>query len=227
MKKQREAIAVLAGTPVDTSIGVELLQQKGYVAVGYPIAQTLAEQNHLQNTNTTELFHRVLKAIASAKVQGIKRGIIFCNSLASALELKYLKMESDVELLTVMDVYKQLSLRLAEGEGTIGIVAFNANGAAGVERFLCPYLPQKSFVSVGWYPLVDGIEQRRDPHELLQEVGINEVVRGFVCQGVQNVVLGCTHFGNLQKPLEQQNPQLRFWSLDQIFVDLLALSPIS
>ena len=41
-------IAVIAGTPVDTQMGVELLNGKGVEALGFPISRTPEEQTAFQ-----------------------------------------------------------------------------------------------------------------------------------------------------------------------------------
>ena len=41
-------IAVIAGTPVDTQMGVELLNGKGVEALGFPVSRTPEEQTAFQ-----------------------------------------------------------------------------------------------------------------------------------------------------------------------------------
>ena len=49
-------IAVIAGTPVDTQMGVELLNGKGVEALGFPVSRTPEEQTAFQ-VGSLSLIH--------------------------------------------------------------------------------------------------------------------------------------------------------------------------
>ena len=52
-------VAVIAGTPVDTKMGVDFLTAKGVEAFGYPVAQSAQEQVVMQVGSQEELEETV------------------------------------------------------------------------------------------------------------------------------------------------------------------------
>ena len=44
----KEKVACIAGTPVDTAMGVDLLNENGYVGFAFPSSKTPTDKRHVQ-----------------------------------------------------------------------------------------------------------------------------------------------------------------------------------
>ncbi|MEL7598150.1 MAG: Asp/Glu/hydantoin racemase, partial [Clostridiaceae bacterium] len=67
-------VAVIAGTPVDTKMGVDFLRSKGVNALGYPVSSCPEEQSKLQILSPFELediIRRMIKRIKYEKIDTI------------------------------------------------------------------------------------------------------------------------------------------------------------
>ena len=65
-------VGTIAGTPIDTQMGVDFLRQHGITAIGIPSAQTPEEQTNLQVLNADRLTEIVL-AITPRVINNIRR----------------------------------------------------------------------------------------------------------------------------------------------------------
>lgn len=66
-------IAVIAGTPVDTQMGVDFLQEKGICASGYPVNHSPVEQVAFDVKPMEERMKKVQLMIDEIKKMDIKK----------------------------------------------------------------------------------------------------------------------------------------------------------
>jgi len=60
-------VGVIAGTPVDTKMGVDFLSDKDIAAKGYPISKNAKEQSRFQLLSKENLYKEVVKIVEKAK----------------------------------------------------------------------------------------------------------------------------------------------------------------
>lgn len=185
-----EPIAVLAGTPVDTQMGVDLLISAGLSALAFPISNDPRQQNLFQISSAEEKYTAVLDVLQSAMQQGCRKAFVYCNSLSSSVDFTALAEETGMRIVTPLQVYRSLPSRYHR----LGIVAANAPGLSGIEQTLYRVDPSLELLSVSLLPLVLSIETAPPPEELVQQYHLADLTDWFLACGMEAMVLGCTHF---------------------------------
>lgn len=191
-------IAVIAGTPVDTRMGVDLLQGGGAEAVGFPVSQTPGEQTAFQVSSQREKEEAIGAILDRIRARGMDRVLLYCNSLSASVDAHALAEARGLRIWTPMDIYGEAARQYR----CLGVLAANCQGAAGVERAMVNASPETMVLGAGVLPLVLGIEAGREPEELLEDCGAAGLLRLFERNGAEAVVLGCTHFPYLREALE-------------------------
>ena len=185
-----EPIAVLAGTPVDTQMGADLLQAAGLPALAYPLSDNPRQQNLFQISSPEEKHAFVLNILNRAMQNGCRRALVYCNSLSSAVDFTVLAEETGMRIVTPLQVYRSLPAHYHR----LGIVAANAPGLAGIEQTLYREDPSLELLSVSLLPLVLAIETAPPPETLVEQYHLAELADWFLSCGMEAMVLGCTHF---------------------------------
>lgn len=191
-------IAVIAGTPVDTQMGVDLLKSGGAEALGFPAARTPEEQTAFQVGSQSAREEAVGAILEEIRAQGMNRVLLYCNSLSATIDARALGAARGLRVWTPMDVYGETAKQYRR----IGVLAANAQGAAGVERAMVNASPDTLVLSAANLPLVLGIEAGAPPDELVRDCGLEALLRFFETGGAEAVVLGCTHFPYVKKALQ-------------------------
>lgn len=185
-----EPIAVLAGTPVDTQMGVDLLISSGFSALAFPVSEDPRQQNLFQISSTDEKYAAVLAVLKNAMRQGCKKAFIYCNSLSASVDFTALADETGMRIVTPLQVYRSLPGRYRR----LGIVAANAPGLAGIEQTLYREDASLELLGVSLLPLVLAIETAPPPEDLVRQYHLAELADWFLSCGMEAMVLGCTHF---------------------------------
>ena len=191
-------VGVIAGTFVDTQMGVEYLQKKGIQALGFPVSTSPEEQSQLQILSPVVLTELVRTIIKGIKEEGIGIVWVYCNSLSAAVNMDQLAEEEQVSLITPLTVYK----RIAANYQKIGILAANNQSAAGIERVIQSVNPDCFVLGLGILPLVLQIEKGKSSQEIMQELGLDSIIDFFNTNLVDVLILGCTHFPYIKTALE-------------------------
>ena len=92
--KAPHPIAVLAGTPVDTRMGVEVLERRGLSAAAFPLARDPRQQTAFQISSQEEKTAAVRAVLETAKGQGCRKAFIYCNSLSGSVDFTPLAAET-------------------------------------------------------------------------------------------------------------------------------------
>ena len=193
----QKPVAVLAGTPVDTQMGVDLLLARGLPALAFPLAQDPRQQTAFQISSEREK-HTVLHSILrDAQRQGCGRALIYCNSLSASVDFSTLAEETGMRIVTPLQVYRSLPARYRR----LGLIAANAQGLAGIERTLYQEAPSLELLSVSLLPLVLSIESGLPPEEIISRHGLTSLANWFQASGAEALILGCTHFPYIKEAL--------------------------
>lgn len=196
----KEPIAVLAGTPVDTQMGVDVLTAAGLSGVAYPLSANPREQTMFQVSSPEEKYSFTLELLKRTMAEGCTKAFVYCNSLSSAVDFHALAKETGMKIVTPLDVY----VNLAPKYQNLAFVAANAQGLAGIERTLMNSNPQLTTLSAAILPTVFAIETGMDPVQLVKEQRLAELADWFASCGMEALLLGCTHFPYVKKALAEQ-----------------------
>lgn len=193
-------IAVLAGTPVDTQMGVTCLAKAGLAALAFPMAADPRRQTAFQLSSPEEKAAAVREVLAAARAQGCRKVLVYCNSLSGAVEFPPLAAESGMTIVTPLDVYRGLAPRYRR----LGVIAANAQGLAGIERTLLSANPALELLGGCMLPAVESIEAGEPPEELVEHHHLPELAEWFRLCGMEALVLGCTHFPYFREALSRR-----------------------
>ena len=195
-----EEIAVLAGTPVDTQMGVECLAKAGMTALAFPMASDPRRQTAFQISSQTEKTAAVRVVLEQAQAQGCEKAFVYCNSLSSSVDFPPLAAQTGMTIVTPLDIYRELAPRYRR----LGLVAANAQGLAGIERTLFAANPALDLLGACMLPVVLSIEAGQPPEELVERHCLPELAEWFRRSGMEALVLGCTHFPYFKNALAKR-----------------------
>lgn len=187
-------IGVMAGTIIDTEMGVELLKEKGFDAYPYSVSKNCYEQDRLQFLSKEELEDLVLKKLIHMKENHMDSCFIYCNSLSSAINFNKLSQKINFKVITPYDAYNIIG----NDYGFIFLLAANSISTKNIEEFIKNINPQIKFLSVGFLGLVNKIEQHKDKQVIIEKSAIKELLSFFEKTEIEinskAIILACTHF---------------------------------
>ena len=167
-------IAVMAGTPIDSKLGAELLNSYGYDdVVLVPISNNPVEQTTFQALEDEERENIIVKIIDELK-------------------------EKDC-IITPMQMYRNLGLEYKY----LAVMAANSHGLTGVENNLYVSNPRLRVLGLSMLELVKAIEEGNKPEQIVEDFNFKTLFNYFELTNVEAVVLGCTHFPYIKKELEK------------------------
>ncbi len=203
--------AVIAGTPVDTQMGVEYIEQKtreagiepGFTPLYCPAALDCDEQVKFQYSDDDEKRALMDNIFDPAIADGVRDFFIYCNSLSGSFDFdiyalhKSIDSGEDIRVYTPLQVYRRLG---AEYE-RVAVMAANNLSAHGIEEALMAPNPDIYMIGTGNMAIVRAIEDGLAPEEIIEKCGITHLIRYFEACGVEAVVLGCTHFPYIREEI--------------------------
>lgn len=195
-----EPIAVLAGTPVDTQMGVDVLSAAGLSGAPFPISPDPREQTAFQISSPAEKHRTALAILNRAQAQGCRKAFVYCNSLSASVDFDALARETGMRIVTPLQVYRTLAPQYR----SLAFIAANAQGLAGIERVLLDANPGLDILSTAALPVVLAIEAGLPPEELVQRHRLAELADWFADCGMEALLLGCTHFPYFKEALARR-----------------------
>lgn len=192
-------VGVIAGTPVDTQMGVDFLNSKSIKALGYAVSSCPEEQSKLQILSAMELEEKIRGIIRDIKKKNITKIIIYCNSLSTAVDMDKLSCEEQIKIITPLHVYKEVAARYEN----IGVLTANNQSAAGIERAIQSINPGCNVIGVGILPLVVEIEKGAPASDIVTKFSLGNIMNFYDSLSVDAVFLGCTHFSCLYDELKR------------------------
>ena len=173
-------IIVMAGTPVDTQMGMDCLSTQGLPGVFCPISEDPNQQTAFQISPTEEKIDTVVSLLCAAQREhGCEKAFIYCNSLSGALDFQFVARETGLKIVTPLDVYRLLAPKYH----SLAVIAANAQGTAGIERTLLSANPDPALYRTSACGVGD--RGRRGPRyagETEPSAGACELVSGVGCR---------------------------------------------
>ncbi len=185
-----ETIGVIAGTPIDTQMGVDFLEGKGLKAAGYPISDNPKEQSRLQLLSKDKLYDIVIQKVFKAKSQGINKIFVYCNSLSAAIDMDKVSKETDSLVITPFIAYHDI----AKDFSKLLIFAANGQSCSKIEEILEQSNEDIRIWSISALPLVEEIETNKSPMEIYNKFAIDYILSWAKINKIEAILLGCTHF---------------------------------
>ncbi len=190
----------MAGTPVDTGMGVSLLNSRGFSEImEIPISETPSEQTVFQVSDTEYKEIVINSHIDRIKKQGYDMLFVYCNSLSGAVDFKKISEARSIRIITPIEIYQEIALQYKN----VAIVSANAQGLAGIERAV--FLKNKNIKITGLtlLEMVKEIEMGTLPHEIAEKFNFSGISEYFKSTGSEAVILGCTHFPYIKEELQK------------------------
>ena len=176
-------IAVLAGTPVDTRMGVAYLEERGLPGVPFPLSRGPREQTAFQHAPAADKRRQALAVLRGAMAQGCRRAFVYCNSLSAAVDFPGLAEATGMRIVAP------------------GVIAANAQGLSGIEKVLLEANPALDLLGACALPVVLAVEAGMPPEELVERHRLAALAAWFADGGMEALVLGCTHFPYFKEAL--------------------------
>ena len=224
-------VAVLAGTPVDTAMGVGYIKNKNSENEGQcllpliePVSESCDSQIRFQYSDEDQKRAVMDNIFDAAIEEGANDFFIYCNSLSASFDFdtyavrKSLEADKDIRVYTPLQVYRALG----ESYERIGVMAANNLSAYAIEEALMTTNPEVYVIGTGNMAIVRAIEDGLTPDEIVRNCGLAELLRYMEECGVEAVVLGCTHFPYLKEELEKLTDLPLIDPADRMFERLTA-----
>ena len=201
-------VAVLAGTPVDTQMGVDFLEKRNRHAESdrqteplyRPVAEDCDAQVRFQYSDDDEK-REVMDSIFDPEIaDGVTDFFIYCNSLSGAFDFdtyavkKSIESGEDIRIYTPLQVYR----KLGKGFSRLGVVAANNLSAHAIEEALMSSNPDLYVIGSGNMAIVRAIENGFAPEEIIENCGLGPMAEYMKSCGAEALLLGCTHFPYLK-----------------------------
>lgn len=199
MIQKKHKIGVIAGTPVDTKMGVDFITNKGHEAFGIPTAASPHEQNLLQFFSTSALTEKVKNIIQTFQQNNIFSIMIYCNSLSSAVDLNYIRKACPQSRITTpLEIYANLALQYK----SIIIWAANGQCLAAIEKIFYENNPSIEIMGVTMLPVIKAIEAQEPPAAIIEKFNISDLI--YFNGKAECLVLGCTHLPYLKNDIQKK-----------------------
>lgn len=180
----------MAGTPVDTKMGVDYLIGRGIEAAGYPISENPIEQTVFQTSPYAEREDYVRQLIKAAMTDGCDRLFVYCNSLSGTVNFPGLAEELGIRTVTPLMIYSDMAKKYR----LLAVMAANNQSLAGIEKTIVHASPSTIVLGYSSLKMVNEIEEGVDPSEMMVRNGIDGLVKSFEAADAEALILGCTHF---------------------------------
>ncbi len=218
-------VAVIAGTPVDTQMGVDYLNKKNAeyeLPVVYPVYMPVSDscdsQLKFQYSSYEEKHKRMDEIFDAAIADGIKDFFIYCNSLSGAFDFEPYMEEKGVRIYTPLQVYR----KLGKSYNRVGCVAANNLSTYNIEKTLIESNDQIYMIGSGNMNMVSNIEKSLPPAEIMKLCGVDTLARYFEENGCECFLLGCTHFPYLKEEIAKVTKLPIIDPADEMFEAMLA-----
>lgn len=226
MKKRK--VAVVAGTPVDTKMGVQYIESqndKNIETVYHPISESCDAQLAFQY-ESEKIKREIINDVFDAEIaDGVRDFFIYCNSLSGAFDFDAYAVQKTNEMKeqgigsrlagdgNITDpmaassdeirIYTPLQIyrNLGSEYSCVGVMAAHNLSAHAVEDALMSTNPGIYVIGTGNMSIVRAIEEGKTPTEIVHGCGLASMLEYMEASGAQAVVLGCTHFPYLKDEL--------------------------
>ncbi|MBR6839240.1 MAG: aspartate/glutamate racemase family protein [Oscillospiraceae bacterium] len=190
-------VAVLAGTPVDTQMGADVLRAHGLEPRSFPVSRHPLEQAAFQVKSKEEKHAALTEILRQAMNSGCGSAFIYCNSLSGSADFPVLSRALGIRIVTPMDAYGTIARQYRR----LGVVAYNGQALAGIDTVMVRANPDILLQPAGIPEVTIDIEAGLPPKEIICRRHLAELMAYFAACGCEALVLGCTHFPYLTDTL--------------------------
>ena len=183
-------IGVIAGTPIDTQMGIDYILSKGTEAIGFACSRSASEQNEMQILHKEELLQTAINGCLDMVQQGAQGIFVHCNSLSGAIDLEAFKAALPVPVVTPLDIYKLCAKKYSR----LSVLAANGQSLSAIEHTILGANPDCMVFGAGILPLVVAIESGMSPADIHKSMKLKQLTDCFEAIGCDALILGCTHF---------------------------------
>lgn len=213
-----ERIAVMAGTPIDTQMGAELMREKGIkVFRQVSISENPEEQTLFQLSPIETRYAIIEKKLSELMQEGCDAVFVYCNSLSASVDFEKFSKFMKIKIVTPLMVYKEWAKKYRK----LAVITANAQGASGIEEVMLHSNPKLRILSLSMLSLVEDIEQKKDPMLIVENNNLQEMLRFFKANKAEALIMGCTHFPYLWHVMKKDSPLTLLNPVDQMFNILL------
>lgn len=202
MRTVVELIAVLAGTPIDTAMGVRFVEGYGFEVKGYHVSESPEEQSLLQVVHPEKLYEIVSGLLDDMKSIGIETVFVYCNSISAAVDMDRLSETHHLRIITPLHIYVEMGMEY----GCLGVLAANNQSTHGIERAIQEKSPLTEVIGTGMLKLVNAVESGMSPEMIIGTFELNSLLNFYRNAGCEAVILGCTHFSYFYEELSLVSP---------------------
>ncbi|MBR5756846.1 MAG: aspartate/glutamate racemase family protein [Firmicutes bacterium] len=193
-------IAVIAGTPIDTQMGVSYIEKKGeFEPVFLPCFENPRQCHVFQMQSAEEKEQKMTEHFLAGKELGAEAFFIYCNSLAGAFDYDAFSNKTGYKTVTPLNAYA----RLAKDYSRVGVIAANNQATAGIERAFTNANEGCYVYGTGLLDMVEAIENKTAPEEICRQFRLKDLFAYYEAIGAQAIVLGCTHFPYIKEAAEK------------------------
>ncbi|MGO1469174.1 MAG: aspartate/glutamate racemase family protein [Tissierella sp.] len=196
----KKMVGVIAGTPVDTQMGVDFLLENKVKSSGYPISKNAKEQSKLQLLSKESLYKKVVKTIKQAKIEGVKSIFLYCNSLSAAIDIEKISKETDVSIITPFAAYTDFGIDYS----SLLVLGANGQSCAKIESILEENNDNIKIWSISALPLVEEIETGKKDSVIFEYLNLDFILKWAESNGIEGIVLGCTHLPYISKLFREE-----------------------
>lgn len=183
-------IGVVAGTPVDTKMGLDILLGRGIDCKGYPISENPKEQSRLQLLSKDKLYNKMIDCAKELKDTGAQAIFVYCNSLSAAIDMIMVSQEVRIPIVTPFLAYGDIAKKYS----SLLVLGANGQSCSKIETVLEEANPNIKIWSISSLPLVEEIESDKKPEKIFMELGLDLILKWAETNKIDGIVLGCTHF---------------------------------
>ncbi|WP_026501487.1 aspartate/glutamate racemase family protein [Bavariicoccus seileri] len=187
------SIAVMAGTPTDTEMGVNLIKASSLSSqqiIPVSISKNPREQTLFQTRSYDERHAAIKKIVNVLKKKNVSYLFVYCNSLSSAIDFELLADTLNIPIVTPFMIYKDIAHHYQK----VGVLTANAQGSAGIEKVMVHSNPKISVLTVANISWVEAVEKKLEPPKIILRYGLLETIAFFENNRTEAIIIGCTHF---------------------------------
>ena len=201
MLPEKRKVAVIAGTKVDTQMGVDYLRAKDpSLEPYYYNVSPNPEMQHAFQYGDMETKRKILTEIfEDAESKGIRDFFIYCNSLSAAFDFEAFGKERGVNVVTPIMVYRELAPLYHD----VAVIAANPLSAYNIETKMMERNPPINVTGLSVGDFVRKIEAGMPPEEMMTYYDFPGLVSFVERTGSECIILGCTHFPYFKEPMEK------------------------
>ena len=193
-------VGVVAGTPVDTKMGVDFLSNNGVESIGYPISKNAKDQSKLQLLSKDILYKEVIELVKKAKVDGINIIFVYCNSLSAAVDMERVSKETDIPIITPFYAYTDFG----RAYSSLLVLAANGQSCGKIEGILEASNDNIKIWSLSSLPLVEEIETGDLDINVYLKLNLDIILQWAQLNKIEGIILGCTHFPYISNILKEK-----------------------